>query len=98
MQKFSRLNHPDPMINRIQDNISKSYNDIVDIPMLQGVAVKQVVLSTSGTAVQHKLGRTPVGWFVTDKVVDANIWRTDWDSMFLYLDTDLATTIDLWVF
>ena len=67
-------------------------------PGVQRVVVKSVALSSSSTNVPHQLGRIPVGWQVTDKNAQADIWRDPTvasTSNFIALKASAAVTVDL---
>jgi hypothetical protein len=66
--------------------------------LLAGRAIESVALTTGATAVQHKLGRVPRGWFVTDIDAAATVRRTAWSTKTLTLVASASCTVNLWVY
>lgn len=56
----------------------------LDQPGTRRVTVANVQLGATTTKVPHQLGKVPVGWLVTDKNAQADIWR----------DTSISSTGD----
>lgn len=66
---------------------------------LNGQLLTGVVLSNGTTVINHKLGRTMQGWVITDQIAAAQIYRSAaFNSLTLSLTSNVATTINLWVF
>lgn len=74
--------------DRATDSIQRARNDIAGVlnnaAFLRGVSTGPVALSTSGnTTINHKLGRQPVGWLMTDITAltgSATLYRVSWDA------------------
>lgn len=82
----------------VQTNVDAVINDLVPIPFLDGALVTATI-QNAATTVAHTLARQPRGWFVTDRVANAGIWRTAWDSRTITLQSSAANTaITFWVF
>ena len=102
-QKVQRIEGLDRRTKLVQDNIAKVVDILSAIPILDGVLLSDVELSPTApfitsTEVEHRLGRTPLGWFVTAKDAQAVVWEVSRDDLFLGLNTSADVTIDLWVF
>ncbi len=82
----------------IQEAVAASINPVIRQPIVDGVLIEGITITTAGLAVSHLLGRQPRGWFVVDKTTDANVWRTAWDSRLLTLDASATTVVSLWIF
>lgn len=67
-------------------------------PLLNGRLVTGVAVGTIAAARNHGLGRTPQGWFIVDKTIDVNVWRTAWDNRTITLDATSSATIAIYVF
>ncbi len=87
MELFDRIQHPDSLINRIQDKILKVVNAIARKEILDGHVITADVGNTE-TAVEHGLGRVPQGWILLNGpagTLDACIEMSPPDDKFLYL-------------
>lgn len=102
MDPVNKLRSADEWLNRVQDNILRAVNQIVKIPILDGVLTDEIDLSTSITNVEHKLGREPLGWIVVAKDANADVWEVTANNpdraRFLRLDASVTVTVRLWVF
>lgn len=86
-------------IDMMQRNICNAVDSLSSISILDGIAIKSISLTAyTPTILEHRLGRAPQGWLVTDKNTDANVWSTNKTDKFLYLTSSMDTTISLWVY
>jgi len=83
-------------INRIQGNVSSAFNALSS-PFIGGNLLTKIALTTTPTAVNHKLNRKPQLWVICDQQNGASVWRTDWDENSITLQASSACTISLWV-
>lgn len=83
---------------RVQDNIARVLDLVLKIPILDGVHVQSVEIEPTGTRVQHRLGRLPIGWFITSQNANAVIWQTNIGDLYLELQSSAQVEVDLWVF
>ena len=83
-----------------QDRISDFAANVSDKEILDGVLVDGVVFDPASltVTVNHKLGRKPQGWFITDISAAATLYRSEWDNDTITLTASGGCTIDLWVF
>lgn len=101
MELFDRIQHPDSLINRIQDKLIRVINAIARKPVVDGQLLKDVtVLVTSATRVEHKLGRKPRGFILTSGAYATVIETQAADEEFLYLQSSGGANYvgGLWVF
>lgn len=101
--KFTTLQSSDAVLNRVQDNIAKQVNPALKSRLSNGILLIGVVIGVSGVAVNHKLGRKLLGWFVTDQNANAVVWRSDYAApvnaqAVLNLSASAVVTVNLWVF
>jgi hypothetical protein len=96
-QGLAKINHKDEIINRIQDNIATSVNQVVTNPINQGQLI-QASLAGGSNAVPHKLGRVPQGYFIGSQSNASTIHETSRDSTFLNLTASSAVSVSLWIF
>lgn len=83
----------------MQTQWSSQLNPLLQIPMLQGVAISNLVLKTGANQINHLLQRKPQGWFVTDINASATIYRSQpFNSNTLTLTSSAPVTVSLWVY
>lgn len=93
----------DRLLNQVQSNVTQAFKQITNIPLLDGKLISDVSI-TSGTAktVNHGLGRTLQGWFITKKNANADVWDSQSSNSFtdktLVLNASSNVTVSLWVF
>lgn len=77
-----------------------SLNPLLALPILSGNQINSVsLLANVPLAINHLLQRKQQGWFLTDNVAAANVWRTaEFNQYTLTLESDADTTISFWAF
>lgn len=87
-------------LNRIQTNIGMFSSGIVGIPILDGNLIEDVVLGSTETKVNHKLGRRYRGWVIVDKSANQSVWAATSaiSERYLSLTASGTVTVSLWVF
>ena len=75
-------------------------NPLLASPLSQGIPLMGVVLvANTPQTLNHKLGRTMIGWFVTDQNAAASIYRTQpLNAQTITLEASASVTVNLWVF
>lgn len=103
-KKFKKLILKDfESVERFQDNVDAALNLLPSIEIIQGRLVQSLALKAGQTnVIDHKLGRAPLGWFVTRQKSNAVIWDTQDDNrtptLSLYLNSSADVSVDIWVF
>lgn len=84
----------------MQTKWAASLNPLLALPILNGNLISNVFLTTAvPKAINHLLGRNPLGWFLTDQNSSATIWRTQpFNQYTLTLEASADITISFWVF
>lgn len=85
---------------QVQKNIVQPLNQLLRIPFIDGILIKDVSLGTTTVGVQHKLNRQYTGYFITKLNANAVIWidvATESD-IYLKLKASATCVVDLWVF
>lgn len=92
-------------IEQTQRVLEDRLKPVSDCPLISGRLIENIALpAAAATTIEHKLGRTPRGWIVTDSRDASNptlfLERFAWDDKTLVLYNDMAgdRTISLWVF
>lgn len=92
----------DQNLMRMQAGIVDRLNLLAGVPFLNGILLEAVVLSSGNTIVNHKLGRTIRGYFVTNQNAAASIYNSSPATLNfeqqIQLNSSAAVTVDLWVF
>lgn len=74
-------------------------NPYIRTPILNGVTVEDVALINGVTVVNHRLGRKPQGWVLTDVDSVATVYRSaPFNELTLTLTSNAVATAQLWVF
>lgn len=98
MKAYRKIQTTNIDVNRLQSQIEQVINPVLRTTLINGVLIKDVAITTAGATIEHKLGRQPQGWMITDKQGNTDIWRTAWSEKFLTLDASGSTTFSVWVF
>lgn len=88
---------------RVQDNVAKVVDPLLRNPLIDGRLIEGVVLGAATAEINHGLGRTLKGWFVTRRPANVSVWDVDQDanrqrSKTLKLQASAAVTVDIYVF
>ena len=74
-------------------------NPFLRQPQLNGLLLTDVELGVGNTVINHRLGREPQGWIITDINGAAQVYRSAaFNSLTLTLNSDAAVTISLYVY
>jgi hypothetical protein len=97
---FEKTPVRNPEVWAVQDRLLVTLGALGKVPLLDGVLLKSVSLTTSFQNFAHTLGRTPVGWLVVGKNANSDVWETPTarNERFLNLRGSAAVLADLWVF
>lgn len=100
MREFKRTNTSDQDLSQLQQRLGEFFQPLITNPLLDGVLITDVSLSSVETKVEHKLRRKPIGYIVVAKNADANVWTSDdkLSTAYLTLQASAAVTVSLWVF
>ena len=59
----------------------------------------EVTVTVNGaTAINHKLGKTPRGWFIIDKLAAVDVFRTAWNNTTITLESASPVTVTVLIF
>lgn len=95
---FRTFQTGDSGTDRLASDIEKTLSAVTDVKLLAGTLLETIAVGTTPTAVSHKLGYKPRGWFVVDADVAASLYRASSDASFLTLVASAPVTVSLWVF
>ena len=95
---FKKIAQSGMEASKFQDNADQFNNQFRNNPLLDGRLIEDVRVTTTRASIEHKLGRTPIGYIIVKQNADARVWYTSINDLFLVLDSSATVTIDLWVF
>lgn len=100
IRTFKTVTTASTELDRVQQNIGLFTTPLINNPMLDGMLLEDVVLTTSETNVPHMLNRPYMGWTLVNKNAQADVWvsSSTQDTIFLNLTASAAVTVSLWVF
>lgn len=75
-------------------------NPILSNALVSGKIIQSInLVANTPKTINHGLGRMMQGWFVTDTIAAANVWRTqNFNPLAITLEASANTTISVWVF
>ena len=83
----------------MQSKWSSILNPIIAQPLNSPSMLKNISISTGSNVINHKLGRTPVGWLVIDVNAPITLYRSnELNDLTLTLTSSGAATVTLLVF
>lgn len=87
-------------LKRVQENLVNKMNEILDNPLISGIRIAQVSLSSGSNRVPHGLGRPYVGVLITKRSTGAVIYdeTPSEPRTFVQLNSSGSCVVDLWVF
>lgn len=98
IKEFKRVSGATEEVAKLQTRLYEFFTQFTDNPLLNGVLLKNIELTTSNVNVNHTLGRECQGWIVINKNANADIWQTDASKSIITLRATAAVKVDLWVF
>jgi hypothetical protein len=88
-----------PEVSKLQERLQEFFAQFATNPLLDGVLLTGIELSTTTTAVAHKLQRKPLGWLVVDIDEQETIARDGAATVAsLPLVASGPCVVSLWVF
>lgn len=84
----------------MQSKWASIINPIISLPLNNGPSlVKNITITTGNNVINHKLGRTPIGWIVIDQNANIDLYRNnEFNDLTLTLNSTGAAIISLLVF
>lgn len=102
MKRVEGRNYGSKETNLIQETISTMNQQLINCPLIEGVLLQEVAVSSTGTYLEHKLNRIPIGYIVVRKNSSSVVFASSggtWNNKHIYLTSSSGTiTCDLWVF
>ena len=97
MKSFKTVRSGDYSIDKTQNNIGQYFKRLSGLFLLDGILHEDIVINTT-FALEHKLGRVPLGYLVTKKDSSSTIYNGEITNTLLNLSSSANVTADIWVF
>jgi hypothetical protein len=100
MRQFSQVQTGDPVIQRIQDQISAALDPLTRLPLVAGRLIESVALKAGkDNLVEHGLGREIRIWTLCRQNADSRVWEKTaaLPSKHVNLWCSADCTVSLWV-
>lgn len=98
MKSYRKIKAVDREVSALQVQVAETLNSLTRITVIDGVQLTDIKVGADPVEIAHKLNRKPLGWIVTDKQGDVNVWRTDWNDLTITVDASGTSTISIWVY
>lgn len=95
---FRKINTTDEALNKVQANVESAITPVLQCKLLDGHILSDLELVSGSNRIEHKLGRTLIGYFPVRQSNASTIYDTSIDDKFLYLTASANITVSLWVF
>lgn len=90
-----------PDLDRVQEQVDQAIRNLNNQPLLRGTAVTVNLTTGSQSRIAHGLGRPWVGWFVTDRRQQGDLWSVsgaNQSERYLTVSGSLGGRVSLWIF
>lgn len=101
MQSLKKVGGLEDLTAKFQENVGAVVDVLSQIPILDGVLLEQITLTTgAANQVEHRLGREYRGFLVVSSSADSTFWNVDttFRKRFIDIRCSANTTVNLWVF
>lgn len=99
MKHLKKVATNDHKLNQIQNNMEQAITPVLDKAIIDGILLKDIAITTGSVdIVDHKLGRTPLGYIVVKRSANSVIWDSATNSRSISLNCSANVTINLWIF
>ena len=100
---FKKINTTIKEIYQTQENVEQVLKPILNSAIVDGVLIKDIDVGTSDTVVNHKLGRSPLGWIVVKRNENAVIYESSTtnnnrDKVLILQASSATTDTYFWIF
>ena len=99
---FTQIHSENAEVNRLQSHIKTTLSPLLQLPISDGVLIKDLSIETTDTRVNHGLGRTYEGFIITRLQSNAVIFESSTENtdknLFIFLKGSSAATADIYFF
>ena len=94
---FEYINFNDYKLEKIQNNISKSFA-LINADFTNGLLISDIALTAVVTQVNHGLRKTPSGYIVLKRNAGAVVFNGSINENYIELSSTVNVTVDIWIF
>jgi len=99
MAQLPLIQTADRVLSQLQTRWKALLDPVIAEPLVGGSLLTGVVLASGANTINHKLGQTPVGWFLVDNNANVTVYRSQpFNDLTLTLTSSGAATVSLYVF
>jgi len=99
---FTQIWSPNEEVTRLQSHIKTTLNPLLELPISDGVLIKNLSIATSDTIVEHKLAREYEGFIITRLKSNSVIYESDTANTFkdrkIILKASATATADIYFY
>ena len=97
MKSFKKIRTGNREVDQIQENLTQFFTQQAGNFLLDGILHKEITINTT-FALEHKLGRLPIGYIVVRRDSNAVIYNGDITNTLINLSSSASVEADIWVF
>jgi hypothetical protein len=100
IKDFKKVAGATEEVAKLQERLQEFFVPLTTSAIIDGILLRNIVLSTSVTQVEHRLNRVAQGWIVVRKNANVDVWQpsANLPNVFVELQATGNVTVDLWVF
>jgi len=99
---FTQIHSENAEVTRLQSHIKTTLSPLLELPISDGILIKDLSIETSDTRVNHGLGREYEGFIVTKLQSNAVIYESSTSNgnkdLYIFLKGSGAATADIYFF
>lgn len=98
---LKRVRSTDDVLRQLQDASDIIFKALASKQIIDGLFLKDILVSSTGTTIDHRLGRPLQGWVLAGKDAEQDVWElptTTPSSTLVLRSSSDDVTINLWVF
>lgn len=85
-------------LDQLQTRWKQVLDPITDNTLLKGRIIDSTALASGPNIIDHRLGRQPQGWIITDLNANVTLYRSEWSPTTLTLVASGPCTVSLYVY
>ena len=99
---FTQIWSKEQEVTRLQSHLKTVLNPLLELPISDGVLIKDLTVNTTDTLIEHKLGRKPEGFLITglksNSVIYESATANDEAARLIILIASATATADIYFF
>ena len=99
---FTQIWSKEQEVTRLQSHLKTVLNPLLELPISDGVLIKDLTVNTTDTLIEHKLGRKPEGFLITglksNSVIYESATANDEAASLIILIASATATADIYFF